>query len=1345
MEQLAGYLPNFTLNRLSGSGWNRRHPLRDEGTGAVMLVDISGFTSLTKQWIAGGAAGLEQLTVILNTYFDRMAALIAEHGGQVVNFAGDALLAVWHTEDREGGDASAVPYAVQCAVRLRDVLHHRELVPNLRLALRLVIGAGSYGIHFTGGVQGRWELILAGEAIAQMSGCSPFAGTGEVLLSPEAAAFVNGRCTLEPVPGLNGGGFVSQWNSLPSPSGFPVPAKQLPGSTDLLLPYLPKTVWAAVTAGRGEWSAELRHATVLFIHLPGFHLNAGLDLMHQAVEIIQNTMLLLEGTINKISLDDKGIAVIAAMGLPSMAHEDDPARALQASMTIRTHLENRGVFPSIGISTGVVYCGTIGSAVRREYTMIGDVMNRAARLMQAAEGGILCDGTTARSAAGQVQTESRGELVLKGFPEPVAVYCPVGLIKAAPDLPPLSLVGRKTETDAIRRQIEKLLQGTGGALLISGEAGMGKSHLVRFARDAALRHGVRVLLGAGDAIEKLTPYYPWKAIFGDCFGFVPGEDPREQADRVSRLEETVRRLLPASLHLLPLLNAVLPLELKENEWTRQMEGRLRAENTQAILAELLRQGIGPEPALIMLDDAHWMDSASWSLLLEAVKGLPGVCFLLAHRPDSGSLPAEYRLLAGQPSTAAIQLGGMPEDDTVQLICDRLGVDRLSEEVRKLIVSKTEGHPLFSEELAYSLRDRGFLEIADGECRLAERSGSLRDALFQPTIQGIIMSRIDRLPPREQLVLKVASVIGRLFTYAYLRGILPYQSLGQEVKAQLSALEQVNLTLLQSMQPDLTYLFRHIITQEVTYNMLLQSQRVSLHRAAAEWLEQHEPEQPAHYSILAHHWSQAGVAEKAVAYLEKVGLEALKTGAYPEAVQAFRNVLHTAPDDTSDHQSAQWHMLMGVAYMGVGDMAQADTYLKKALTLFGKQPAATPRQFRRDLAKQSLIQLLHRLFPSRYRGRMKHRSKDLIGPARCHFCLSEIAFFTNKPADNIYHSLHGLNLEEESGDSVQLAQIMGNMCVTAGIMKLYPLARAYQKQARGVAERVGEHLATAWVKMDFSLYHIGIGQWREAREYAAEGMKIYEKIGDRRYWEACSYLYVKVLNYHHADYEAGSRLAAAIYDSGKRSGNAQGQSWGLLAQAENKLAVDDLPEALRLLQEAEALVPANIGQTEEIRAFGLLALTLQRMGKSADAQAYADRALSLVEQSAPTAYYAFDGYAALTEVYLALWEEAGLEKRRELLPYVRRSMKALKAFASVFPIAKPRLLLHAGTWAWLEGKSKQAAAVWNRSLGWSARLSMPYEETRAYRELSRRSKPGSREREEYERLARRRMENPDDRV
>jgi hypothetical protein len=306
----------------------------------------------------------------------------------------------------------------------------------------------------------------------------------------------------------------------------------------------------------------------------------------------------------------------------------------------------------------------------------------------------------------------------------------------------------------------------------------------------------------------------------------------------------------------------LPLDLPDNELTAQLTGEVRADNTRQLLVQLLQPPAAmpaarAAPLLIVLDDAHWFDSASWALTRLVVARIRPLLLVLATRPLVEPLPEDYRRLRQDPATEYLRLEPLSPHDTLALVCDRLGVRHLPEPVAALIQERAQGNPFFSEELAYALRDAGLIRITDGTCTIAPDAGALSAMSFPDTMQGVVAARIDRLPPGPELTLKVASVVGRLFAFRLLRDIHPIEADRRVLRGFLDDLQRHDFTVLDTPEPDLAYLFRHVVIQEVAYGLLLSAQRRQLHRAVGEWYEQTQAEDLSSlYPLLAYHWGRA---------------------------------------------------------------------------------------------------------------------------------------------------------------------------------------------------------------------------------------------------------------------------------------------------------------------------------------------------------------------------------------------------------------------------------------------------------------------------------------------------------
>ena len=336
----------------------------------------------------------------------------------------------------------------------------------------------------------------------------------------------------------------------------------------------------------------------------------------QLVGEVQEALYEYEGSVNKLGVDDKGATLVAAFGLPPVAHEDDPVRAVQATLGIQARLQRRGLRAALGLATGRVFCGSVGSGRRREYTMIGGVVNLAARLMQAADDELVCDAATRQATQAKLAFEALPPRRLKGWKEPVAVFRPRGQRLARPPIG--SLVGRAREQDLLTQRLVALQRGRGGTVLVEGEAGIGKSRLIDGLVEQAAGAPVRTLVGAADAVRSTTPYHPWRPVFESVFDL---EDVAEASERRARVLDRLRAR-PDLERLAPLLADVLPVDLPADEIVGQLRGPVRADNLRRLLVGALRMVAAEQPLLIVVEDAHWCDSASWALAWLVVSAGP---------------------------------------------------------------------------------------------------------------------------------------------------------------------------------------------------------------------------------------------------------------------------------------------------------------------------------------------------------------------------------------------------------------------------------------------------------------------------------------------------------------------------------------------------------------------------------------------------------------------------------------------------------------------------------------------------------------------------------------------------
>jgi class 3 adenylate cyclase/tetratricopeptide (TPR) repeat protein len=1334
---LSAFLPDLLLRRLA-SGRPASQDAAEELLAATFFADLAGFTAMADRLAERGSQGPEQLTELLDHVFGTLIDTVLRHGGDVIRFAGDAILVIWRAADAEGL-AEATHRAARCGLEALVTPLEHPFLPGVSLRLRIGIDAGAVRMVRVGGLLDRWEFVVTGQPLRGMGQAAEWAGPGELLVAEQAwqqlGAWASG------VPVAEG---CYRLDALRPRGGDPAPG---PGVRDpvgtvgdhKLRLFIPGAVRHRTDAGMTGWLAELRPLSVLFINLPVLPGRPPPDqaLLQQFVHLTQRELYRFEGAVDKLMMDDKGCTLLASFGLPPLAHEDDAERALRAGLAISAHLRVRGVRHRVGVATGRVYAGAYGHPQRREYSILGDTVNLAARLMQQARDEVLCCETTRAAVGARVELEALEPAPVKGKRLPVPRFRPVRALDGVAGVQArvdgamgAGLVGREPERQELAGALNQLVErGQGGLLLLRGDAGIGKSALVAWLLARARDAGIAARFGSGDAIERSTPYRAWRPVIGQLVGF------SEQLG----LDETRAAALasldghPMAEPWAPLLNAVLPLGLPENAFTEAMTGQVRGENTRDLLVHMLRRASAAAPSLVVLEDAHWMDPASWALVAAAQRRVPSALLVLASRPMPGEAPEELEtVLSDSAGGRCLELAGLGPDDVHELAARSLAVDELPPAVRRLLLERAEGNPLYTAELANALLALGVLRREGGRCRIDDAAGKLEGLRLPDTVQGAVTSRLDRLEPHQQLTLKVASVVGRSFPYRVTHDVHPVLEQRAHVREHLVASAQQGLIDQEREEPWQVYRFQHSITQQVAYDLLAHAQRRQIHSAVARWYEDSSSQDEAsRLGRLAYHWRRAGDDDKTLHYSILAGEQASERGASKEAIHYLRmavRLMERSPAPALSEallRRTRIRRLLGESYAGVSESRLALQELLAALRELGR-PFPGGRAGRLLRAVVELWRLVAGLTLPGWlrrgpRGLERRRIEEL---ARVESRVADELFALTDTVGMALASLGAINHAERIGFYEPAVHAYNAIGYVAGVTGLRGLGERFLGRARS-----GDALAICNGHYARGLWYLGDARFEDSEEQIRAGLEHARSVGDAPAIAtgiSCLGTRFELVG----DYGGAMRLWRELLLLADRQADERHELWATTAIGGALCMEGRVEEALDWIRRREDLLAGRDAMTA-VGFHGQRAQAFLRAGEIVQAREAAELTHQYVRETGPSVFTHIKGLTGLCETLLALWElalEGGMVEpgqRREAV----RACRFFMRYGRRFPVGRSRALRFAGTCAWLRGRPSAARRRWQQAVASARDLGMDYDEALARLEMARFAPAGDPLREE----------------
>jgi class 3 adenylate cyclase/tetratricopeptide (TPR) repeat protein len=674
------------------------------------------------------------------------------------------------------------------------------------------------------------------------------------------------------------------------------PKETTPVDYDQPQSYTPKFLADKILTTRSSIEGERKLVTVLFADVANYtSISEKLDpeevhqIMDGCFKILMNEIHRYEGTINQFT----GDGVMALFGAP-LALEDHAQRACYAALAIQKDLikyseklhNERGIGFKIriGLNSGSVIVGSIGDDLRMDYTAVGDTTNLASRMeSMAGPDTILVSTSTHRLARDFFEFKLLGKVDIKGKTVPQEAFEVIKASEVATRIEAASVkgltrfVGRKNSLAAMMEEYEKAKAGSGQVVGIVGEAGVGKSRLLVEIKNVLPKDEYTYLEGRCLHYGDSMPYLPILDILRSYFAIKEGDREfvikKKMEEKILHLDENLRGALPAFQDL-------LSLKVEYDEYLK-LEPKQRKEKAFEAIRDLFIRESQNKMFFVAIDDVQWIDKTSEEFLNYLIDWLANAkaLLILLYRP-------EYTHQWGSKSYYNhIGLNQLTMKSSDELIHAILEGGEVVPELSELILNRTSGNPLYMEELTHTLLENGSIERKDGQYVLSQKAADIE---VPDTIQGIIAARMDRLEENLKRTMQMASVIGREFAFRILQTIT---GMSEELKSYLLNLQRLEFIYEKSLFPELSYIFKHALTQEVAYNSLLLKRRKEIHERIGEAIERIYAERlEEFYEMLAYRYARSGNVDKAYYYLKLSGDKARAGHANWEAFRFYREAI-----------------------------------------------------------------------------------------------------------------------------------------------------------------------------------------------------------------------------------------------------------------------------------------------------------------------------------------------------------------------------------------------------------------------------------------------------------------------
>jgi class 3 adenylate cyclase/tetratricopeptide (TPR) repeat protein len=1015
--------------------------------------------------------------------------------------------------------------------------------------------------------------------------------------------------------------------------------RRLQAQVNKLKKFIPAKVMQRLQEGFADAieEGERRNITVVFVDLVGFTaLSEKMDpedlaeLMERCYGEMSRVIEKYDGTIDKFI----GDCVMALFGAP-VAHEDDPERAIRSALEIGEAIRaiggelGLGLDVTAGINSGEVVVKSFGDKTRADYSALGDAVNLASRLQgKAGSGEVLVSKAVWQRTRSLFEWRELEPFMVKNKTQPIKAHVALRAserfakeVQLRERVEMVDFVGRQTEIETLLANWRAVKRGKRRVALIEGEAGVGKSRLVyEFFRAAGDGAAPRSYTGRCLSFGEHMAYLPVIEMVKEVAGI--GEQDAAEAIR-AKLAALVERLAAAPARALPkpererlvqalefllaigqMQSPLMKLEAKERQ-------RVIFDSVGNLVNLVAQEG----PFVLVLEDLHWADKTSLALIDHLLSGgrrdIPVLVLLLAR-------PAMDHRFAKVDEFTKISLTELDEELSSELLRRLCHLDQLPADLEKRILSKTEGNPFYVEEIVLNLQEQNVLRQEGDRWVLA---ADLRGLEIPETVQGVILARLDRLAVQVRRVLQCASVIGHIFRYRVLEYIAEVR---ERLETVLSELIDVEFIFEKTALPELIYLFRHVVTQEVTYNTLLKRRRQAFHGRVAEAIELiYQDRMEEHLELLGHHWYLAGNMPKARQYLWEAGQKCQRMYANEAAIDFYTKLLEVLDKSEMDEANRRRRRVETLTELGrvtklIGDHVASEEHHRNAIDLATED--STLDELRAHAARNlgDLMRLMGDMREAtRCLGLAAKLFEDLGNAPRARGCRQALGVVAQAQGDYetalANYEEYLSSLQGEDGDLHRAYLGHSNVGIVQMLRGDLRAAERHLSQALSLATETSDRRGMAEAHHNLSLVAVRQGRYDEAKSHSVEAYRLAHQIGFQRVQLACDITMSEIYNFTGEFAAAIEHCRRAVdFAAEHRHADVMAIARGNWARA--LLNRGDHAQALAMAEKALGEARQFHDHVAQINALLVIADAQQADGKALAALKAAREAAKLVEQN-----------------------------------------------------------------------------------------------------------------------------------